>query len=114
MHVHTHGIVLSILHQETKEPLPKEEVAAIWENCKDHGLLLGTGGEYSNVSLHDIRSRVSTTTSMSCIHELWSVRLIQMRKRILHVVLCQHHTESAFVPFSCHYVSIHMYIKLWY
>ena len=40
---HIRNIVLFVPHQETREPLPKEEVAVIWENCKDYGLLIGTG-----------------------------------------------------------------------
>jgi len=50
--------VLLVPHQETKEPLPKEEMAVIWENCKDYGLLTGTGGAGRgagrNVSPHNM------------------------------------------------------------
>ena len=36
--------------QETRAPLPVEEVNKIWESCKDNGLLIGKGGLYGSVS----------------------------------------------------------------
>ena len=35
--------------QETKEPLPVEKVNALWESCKEDGVLLGKGGLYGSV-----------------------------------------------------------------
>ena len=34
--------------QTTRAPLPVERVNAIWEGCKDMGLLLGKGGLYGS------------------------------------------------------------------
>ena len=39
-----------LLLQETKEPLPVEKMNAIWEGCKEDGILLGKGGLYGSVS----------------------------------------------------------------
>ncbi|KAK7792660.1 hypothetical protein R5R35_005118 [Gryllus longicercus] len=36
-------------NKETREPLSREYFQAIWENCKDMGLLLGAGGLHGNV-----------------------------------------------------------------
>lgn len=42
--------VLVLYHQqETKEPLPVQKMNALWESCKDDGLLLGKGGLYGTV-----------------------------------------------------------------
>ena len=38
------------LAQETKAPLPIKEVATLWEDCKDHGVLFTVGGLHKNVS----------------------------------------------------------------
>ena len=35
--------------QETKEPLPAQEVNTIWESCREDGVLLGKGGLYGSV-----------------------------------------------------------------
>ena len=40
--------------QETKEPLPVDQMNAIWETCKDDGVLLGKGGLYGSVCIHVI------------------------------------------------------------
>ncbi|KAG9488401.1 hypothetical protein GDO78_007944 [Eleutherodactylus coqui] len=39
-----------VTDKETQRPLPTEEMNFIWEDCKDHGVLLGKGGLYNNVS----------------------------------------------------------------
>ena len=36
--------------QKSLQPLPPAEVNAIWEKCKDMGILLGKGGLAGNVS----------------------------------------------------------------
>ena len=36
--------------QESRKPLPGDKMADIWELTKDHGILLGKGGRFGNVS----------------------------------------------------------------
>jgi len=36
--------------QRTREPLPADQVASIWESTKDMGILVGKGGIAGNVS----------------------------------------------------------------
>ncbi len=36
--------------QETMTPLAAPEVNALWEQLKDHGVVLGKGGQFLNVS----------------------------------------------------------------
>jgi len=35
--------------KKSRKPLPVEKVNAIWETCKNDGVLLGKGGLYGNV-----------------------------------------------------------------
>lgn len=46
------GLMLAVemvLDKETRRPLDDVRFAAIWERCKDDGVLLGRGGAYKNV-----------------------------------------------------------------
>ena len=58
--------------QKTKEPLPGQDVNAIWESCKDDGVLLGKGGLYGSVSFYEacyyISASVSPYYHVSCVH----------------------------------------------
>ena len=36
--------------KESRKPLPAQQMADIWELTKDHGILIGKGGRYGNVS----------------------------------------------------------------
>ena len=46
---YTYILTSFIFAQESKEPLPAAEVTEIWENCKNHGVLIGKGGLYGTV-----------------------------------------------------------------
>ena len=42
-----------LLLQDSKTPMPAEDINAIWEETKDMGVLFGKGGLYGNVSRED-------------------------------------------------------------
>ena len=50
MHCFFNTFHIVFLAQETKAPLPVKEVANLWEDCKDHGVLFTVGGLHKNIS----------------------------------------------------------------
>lgn len=40
-----------VASKETRQPLSSLHFAAIWEQCKDMGVLFGKGGIHGNVSI---------------------------------------------------------------
>ena len=40
-----------VLSQVSRDPLPGDEVASIWEDTKEMGVLIGKGGLFGNVNI---------------------------------------------------------------
>ena len=55
--------------QVTKDPLPAAEVTEVWDNLKDHGVLVGKGGLYGTVRGYTCNYlNYSTSTRMAWLN----------------------------------------------